>query len=54
MRIIPLATDEKGFLSVPAYEKKKRTLTEWQYTPEAKEEVSNIASRVLQDFGFQG
>lgn len=54
MKIIPLATDEKGFLSVPAYEKKKRTLTEWQYTPEAKEEVSNIASRVLKDFGFQG
>lgn len=54
MKIIPLATDEKGFLSVPAYEKKKRTLTEWQYTPEAKEEVSNIASRVLQDFGFMG
>lgn len=54
MKIIPLATDDKGFLSIPAYEKKKRTLTAWQYTPEAIEEVSNIASRVLQDFGFQG
>lgn len=54
MKIIPLATDDKGFLSVPSFEKKKRTLTEWKYTPEAKEEVSNIASRVLQDFGLQG
>jgi hypothetical protein len=54
MKIIPLATDEKGFVSIPGFEKKKRTLTEWQYTPEAKEEVSNIASRVLRDFGFQG
>lgn len=54
MKIIPLATDEKGFVSIPGFERKKRTLTEWQYTPEAKEEVSNIASRVLRDFGFQG
>jgi len=54
MKVIPLATDEKGFVPIPGFEKKKRTLTEWQYTPEAKEEVSNIASRVLRDFGFQG
>lgn len=54
MKIIPLATDEKGFVSIPGFEKKKRTLTEWQYTPEAKEEVSNIANRVLRDFGFTG
>ena len=54
MKIIPLATDEKGFVSIPGFEKKKRSLNEWQYTPEAKEEVSNIASKVLRDFGFQG
>jgi hypothetical protein len=54
MKIIPLATDEKGFVSIPGFEKKKRSLNEWQYTPEAKEEVSNIATRVLQDFGFMG
>jgi hypothetical protein len=54
MKIIPLATDEKGFVSIPGFEKKKRSLNEWKYTPEAKEEVSNIASKVLRDFGFQG
>ena len=54
MKIIPLATDEKGFVSIPGFEKKKRTLSEWQYTPEARDEVSSIANRVLRDFGFQG
>lgn len=54
MKVIPLATDEKGFVSIPGFEKKKRSLSEWQYTPEAREEVSSIADRVLRDFGFQG
>jgi hypothetical protein len=54
MKIIPLATDEKGFVSIPGFEKKKRSLNEWQYTPEAREEVSSIADKVLRDFGFQG
>ncbi len=26
----------------------------WQYTDQAKEEVSSAALRVLRDFGFQG
>jgi hypothetical protein len=54
--IEPLAIDtEKGTL-VPVYEfdKKKRKLTGWQYTPEAKEEVSNATMKILQDFGFMG
>jgi len=28
--------------------------TRWQYTDNAREEVSNIALNVLRDFGFQG
>lgn len=53
-RIIPLATNDKGFVSTFEFEKKKRGLADWQYTPEAMDEVSNIANKVLRDFGFQG
>ena len=36
------------------FEKQLRKDARWQYTDQAKEEVSNAALRVLRDFGFQG
>jgi len=41
---------------VPIYEfeRQLRKDQRWQYTNQAKEEVSNIALKVLRDFGFQG
>ena len=51
----PLALSDKGTL-VPIYDfdKKKRSLPNWQYTPEAKTAVSDSVSTVLKDFGFMG
>jgi len=51
----PLALSDKGTL-VPIYDfdKKKRSLPNWQYTPEAKTAVSDSISTVLKDFGFMG
>lgn len=41
---------------VPLYEfqRQLRKDSRWQYTNQAKEEVSNVALKVLRDFGFQG
>lgn len=36
------------------YKKMVRKDPRWQYTDNAKEEVSNVALQVLRDFGFQG
>jgi len=36
------------------YQKMLRKDNRWQYTNQAKEEVSDTALRVLRDFGFQG
>jgi hypothetical protein len=41
-------------MSLYDYQKMLRKDNRWQYTNQAKEEVSNIALRVLRDFGFQG
>lgn len=53
-KIIPLATNEKGFVPIYDFEKKKRQLAEWEYTPEARTETAGIVSTVLRDFGFKG
>lgn len=53
-KILPLATNEKGFVPSYEFEKKKRQLAEWEYTPEAKTETAGIISTVLKDFGFKG
>lgn len=41
---------------IPLYEfqRQLRKDSRWQYTNQAKEEVSNVALKVLRDFGFQG
>ena len=41
-------------MSLYDFQKALRKDTRWQYTNNAKEEVSNAAMKVLQDFGFQG
>jgi len=45
-----------GEKELPIYEfqRKLRQDTRWQYTNQAKEEVSDVALKVLRDFGFQG
>ena len=45
-----------GEKELPIYEfqRQLRKDSRWQYTNQAKEEVSDIALRVLKDFGFQG
>jgi hypothetical protein len=45
-----------GDKEMPLYEfqRQLRKDTRWQYTDQAKEEVSNVALKVLRDFGFQG
>jgi hypothetical protein len=49
--------DEKGnFSTMNLYDTKKlaRRSGKWDMTQAAKEEKTNIASRILQDFGFLG
>jgi hypothetical protein len=41
-------------MSLYDFEKMLRKDNRWQYTNQAKEEVSSTAIRVLRDFGFQG
>ena len=45
-----------GDKELPIYEfqRQLRKDTRWQYTNQAKEEVSDVALKVLRDFGFQG
>jgi hypothetical protein len=45
-----------GEKELPIYEfqRQLRKDTRWQYTNQAKQEVSDVALKVLKDFGFQG
>jgi hypothetical protein len=49
-----MAITDKGDMNLYDFKKALRQDNRWQYTSAAKEEVSNAALRVLQDFGFQG
>lgn len=40
-------------MSIYDFEKSLRKDSRWQYTNNAREEVSNAALKVLRDFGFQ-
>ena len=53
-KILPLATNEKGFIPIYEFEKKKRQLAEWDTTQDARTETANVVSTVLKDFGFKG
>jgi len=52
--IIPLAVNDKGFTAISDFKKAKRKLAKWAYTDEAREDVFQSVSKVLEDFGFQG
>lgn len=49
-----MAITDKGDMNLYDFKKALRQDSRWQYTGSAKEEVSNAALKVLQDFGFQG
>jgi hypothetical protein len=49
-----MAITDKGDMNLYDFKKALRQDNRWQYTGSAKEEVSNAALKVLQDFGFQG
>jgi len=49
-----MAITDKGDMNLFDFKKALRQDNRWQYTGAAKEEVSNAALKVLQDFGFQG
>ena len=48
------AITEKGDMNVYDFKKALRKDSRWQYTDQAREDVSSAALGVLRDFGFQG
>jgi len=48
------AITEKGDMNLYDFRKQLRQDSRWQYTAQAKEDVSTAALQVLRDFGFQG
>lgn len=48
------AITDKGDMNLYDFKKALRQDNRWQYTTQAKEDVSNAALKVLRDFGFQG
>ena len=48
------AITDKGDMNLFDFKRQLRQDNRWQYTGAAKEEVSNAALKVLQDFGFMG
>ena len=48
------AITDKGDMNLYDFKKALRQDNRWQYTEQAKADVSNAALNVLRDFGFQG
>jgi hypothetical protein len=48
------AITDKGDMNLYDFKKALRQDNRWQYTAQAKEDVSTAALQVLRDFGFQG
>lgn len=48
------AINNNGDMNIYDFKKALRKDSRWQYTENAREEVSNVALQVLRDFGFQG
>jgi hypothetical protein len=48
------AITDKGDMNLYDFRKQLRQDSRWQYTAQAKEDVSTAALQVLRDFGFQG
>ncbi len=49
-----MAITDKGDMNLYDFKKTLRQDERWQYTTQAKEDVSKAALQVLRDFGFQG
>lgn len=49
-----MAISDKGDMNIYDFKKALKQDKRWQYTEQAREEVSNAALTVLRDFGFQG
>lgn len=49
-----MAITDKGDMNLYDFKKALRQDNRWQYTSQAKQEVSDAALKVLKDFGFQG
>jgi hypothetical protein len=49
-----MGINEKGDLNLYDYSKALRQDSRWQYTGNARKEVSDSALTVLRNFGFQG
>lgn len=52
--LLRTAITDKGDMNLYDFKKALRQDNRWQYTGQAKEDVSNAAFKVLKDFGFQG
>lgn len=48
------AITDKGDMNLYDFKKQLKADERWQYTENAKQEVSDVALQVLRDFGFQG
>jgi hypothetical protein len=48
------AISEKGDMNIYDFKKALRADSRWQYTEQARQDVSTAALQVLRDFGFQG
>ena len=48
------AISDKGDMNVFDFKKTLKRDSRWQYTENAKQEVSDITLKILRDFGFQG
>jgi hypothetical protein len=48
------AITDKGDMNIYDFKKTLKADSRWQYTENAKQEVSDVAFQVLRDFGFQG
>jgi hypothetical protein len=48
------AISDKGDMNIYDFKKTLKADSRWQYTENAKQEVSDVALQVLRDFGFQG
>ena len=49
-----MGINKEGDMNLYDYERSLRQDNRWQYTQQARAEVSDVALRVLRDFGFQG
>ena len=52
--LLRTAITDKGDMNLYDFKKALRQDNRWQYTEQAKADVSNAAFKVLRDFGFQG